>query len=75
MSIDPLQILSLLFPAATLAVALFCLRQLRRRNSDAGFRQLEQGLERLGEVVHTLRTGLIRAPRDEKYTNARFIVQ
>ena len=27
------------------------------------------------EVVHTLRTGLIRDPRDEKYTNARFIVQ
>ncbi|HEY5157899.1 MAG TPA: NAD(P)-dependent oxidoreductase, partial [Anaerolineales bacterium] len=27
------------------------------------------------EVVHTLRTGLIRDPQDEKYTNARFIVQ
>ena len=27
------------------------------------------------EVVHTLRTGIIRNPQDEKYTNARFIVQ
>jgi nucleoside-diphosphate-sugar epimerase len=27
------------------------------------------------EVVHTLRTGLIRYPQDERYTNARFIVQ
>ena len=27
------------------------------------------------EVVHTLRTGIIRNPHDEKYTNARFIVQ
>jgi nucleoside-diphosphate-sugar epimerase len=27
------------------------------------------------EVVNTLRTGLIRNPQDEKYTNARFIVQ
>lgn len=27
------------------------------------------------EVVHVLRTGLIRNPQDEKYTNARFIVQ
>ena len=27
------------------------------------------------EVVHVLRTGLIRDPQDEKYTNSRFIVQ
>ena len=27
------------------------------------------------EVVHALRTGIIRNPQDEKYTNARFIVQ
>ncbi len=27
------------------------------------------------EVVHALRMGLIRDPQDEKYTNARFIVQ
>jgi nucleoside-diphosphate-sugar epimerase len=27
------------------------------------------------EVVHTLRTGILRNPQDEKYTNARFIVQ
>ena len=27
------------------------------------------------EIVHVLRTGLIRDPQDEKYTNARFIVQ
>jgi len=27
------------------------------------------------EVVNTLRTGLIRNPQDEKYTNARFMVQ
>ena len=27
------------------------------------------------EVVHALRTGIIRNPLDEKYTNARFIVQ
>jgi nucleoside-diphosphate-sugar epimerase len=27
------------------------------------------------EVIHTLRTGIIRNPQDEKYTNARFIVQ
>lgn len=27
------------------------------------------------EVVQTLRTGIIRNPQDEKYTNARFIVQ
>ena len=27
------------------------------------------------EVVHTLRTGIIRNPHDEKYSNARFIVQ
>ena len=27
------------------------------------------------EVVHALRTGLIRNPQDERYTNARFIVQ
>lgn len=27
------------------------------------------------EVVHALRTGIIRNPQDEKYTNARFIIQ
>ena len=27
------------------------------------------------EVVHALRTGIVRNPQDEKYTNARFIVQ
>ncbi|MFH1523837.1 MAG: NAD(P)-dependent oxidoreductase [Chloroflexota bacterium] len=27
------------------------------------------------EVVHALRTGLIRDPQNEKYTNARFVVQ
>lgn len=27
------------------------------------------------EVVHTLRNGIIRNPQDEKYTNARFIIQ
>jgi nucleoside-diphosphate-sugar epimerase len=27
------------------------------------------------EVVHTLRTGMLRNPQDEKYTNARFVVQ
>jgi nucleoside-diphosphate-sugar epimerase len=27
------------------------------------------------EVVHTLRMGIIRNPQNEKYTNARFIVQ
>jgi nucleoside-diphosphate-sugar epimerase len=27
------------------------------------------------EVIHALRTGIIRNPQDEKYTNARFIVQ
>jgi nucleoside-diphosphate-sugar epimerase len=27
------------------------------------------------EVVHTLRMGIIRNPQDERYTNARFIVQ
>jgi nucleoside-diphosphate-sugar epimerase len=27
------------------------------------------------EVVHTLRMGLLKNPQDEKYTNARFIVQ
>jgi nucleoside-diphosphate-sugar epimerase len=27
------------------------------------------------EVVHALRTGIIRHPQDEKYTNSRFIVQ
>ena len=27
------------------------------------------------EVVHTLRTGILRNPQDEKYTNAQFIVQ
>ncbi|HVM71420.1 MAG TPA: NAD(P)-dependent oxidoreductase [Anaerolineales bacterium] len=27
------------------------------------------------EVVHALRSGIIRNPRDEKYSNARFIVQ
>ena len=27
------------------------------------------------EIVHVLRDGIIRNPQDEKYTNARFIVQ
>jgi nucleoside-diphosphate-sugar epimerase len=27
------------------------------------------------EVVHALRTGIIRQPQDEKYTNARFVVK
>jgi hypothetical protein len=27
------------------------------------------------EVVHALRTGIIRNPLDERYTNARFVVQ
>jgi nucleoside-diphosphate-sugar epimerase len=27
------------------------------------------------ELVHALRTGLIRNPQDEKYRNAQFIVQ
>jgi hypothetical protein len=27
------------------------------------------------ELVHALRTGLIRNPQDEKYRNAQFIIQ
>jgi len=48
MSPDILQILALLFSAATLAVALFCLFKLTSRSSSQHrFDQLEKGLERL----------------------------
>ena len=54
------------------------------RNIDVSFDRIKQKLgfqatlsveNGVREVLHALRTGIIRNPRDEKYTNARFIVQ
>ncbi len=54
------------------------------RNIEVSFDRISQKLgfqatlsveNGVREVLHALRTGIIRNPRDEKYTNARFIVQ
>ena len=54
------------------------------RDISISFEKIRRGLgfkaemtvdDGVREVVHTLRTGIIRNPQDEKYTNARFIVE
>ena len=46
--------------------------QIRRELGFAATLTVDDGVR---EVVHVLRMGIIRNPQDEKYTNARFIVQ
>jgi nucleoside-diphosphate-sugar epimerase len=42
---------------------------------ELGFNAVLTVEDGVREVVHALRTGIIRNPQDERYTNARFIVQ
>jgi hypothetical protein len=42
---------------------------------ELGFEATLTADDGVREVVHALRTGLIRNPHDERYRNAQFIVQ
>ncbi len=42
---------------------------------ELGFEATLTAEDGVREVVHALRTGLIRNPHDERYRNAQFIVQ